>query len=162
MPLTVGENAAVRDAAFLASLVSAAGNLAVLAHTRAWRARNDGSRFRLRTIFFISATNLGQCAGFALGNWPVHALGGAGCTGQALLLQFSGLSTVLWSVVLSNGLWRTVKGDGPATMRRREGKEAALSFGLPLLSCLVLYGKQDLGEEVQRPARRPRCNGYLH
>lgn len=104
MPLSDAENATVRWAAGLACVASAGGNLLLLQHTHSFGSRaNDGSRFRLRTIFFISITNLGQCIGFALGNTPVHVLGHIGCVGQALLLQFCGLSTVLWTLVLSNG-----------------------------------------------------------
>jgi len=160
MPLTATQSEVVQSAAAFSSVLSGVGNIALLLHSSGWRAApvHSPSRFVHRTLFFLSATNLGQCIGFALGNLPVSAGGSAGCVAQALLLQFSGLSTVLWTLVLAHGLWRSsCKGDGAQALARHERPASYLAFGLPVLSCVALWVQGDLGEEEDSVVQDQWC-----
>ena len=160
MALTELESEVVQGSTAAAAVVSALANVALLAHARSWRGSGAGDpeRFPLRTVFFIAATNLGQCVGFALGNAPVRWAGDAGCIAQALLLQLCGLSTVLWTLVLAHGLWRSAcRGDGAQALARREGRATAAALGLPLLSCVLLLANGDLGEEEDEHVRDQWC-----
>lgn len=161
MPLTETESEVVQSAAAYSSILSGIGNVALLVHLAGWlSARNAHSptRFVHRTLFFVSATNLGQCVGFALGNLPVRWGDSAGCVAQALLLQFSGLSTVLWTLVLAFGLWRSsCKGDGAKALLRYEQPATYVAFGLPALSCVVLWAQGDLGEEEDSVVQDQWC-----
>ena len=73
MALTELESEVVQGSTAAAAIVSALANVALLAHARSWRGAGAGDpeRFTLRTVFFIAATNLGQCVGCARGNAPV-------------------------------------------------------------------------------------------
>lgn len=158
MPLTPTENEVVQSAAAVSSVLSAVGNLLLMHHTAGWRTAPRPSRFTLRVLFFLSTTNLGQCIGFALGNLPVQLGGAVGCSAQALLLQACGLSTVLWTCVLAHGLWRSAcRADGPAALARDEMPRTLAAFGLPVLSCAVLWSRGDLGEEEDSAVQDQWC-----
>ncbi len=160
MPLTETESEVVQSVAAFSSVLSGIGNAALLVHLAGWLSApvHSPTRFVYRTLFFVSATNLGQCVGFALGNLPVKMGDSAGCVAQALLLQFSGLSTVLWTLVLAHGLWRSsCKGDGAKALKSYERPATYVAFGLPALSCILLWVQGDLGEEEDSVVQDQWC-----
>eukprot|EP01043_Picozoa_sp_COSAG02_P051058 COSAG02_NODE_5325_length_4437_cov_3.655832_1_plen_998_part_00 len=160
MPLSQTESEVVQSVAAFSSILSGIGNAALLVHFAGWVSApvHSQTRFAHRTLFFISATNLGQCIGFALGNLPVKLGAMVGCVAQALLLQFSGLSTVLWTLALAHGLWRSsCKGDGAKALLRYERPATYVAFGLPALSCIILWAQGDLGEEEDSVVQDQWC-----